>query len=127
MRRDCAEQVCDRRSLNSLVMHPSMPDDYKQMVFKKSMGVFSTSPTKVIRALKLRPIRDRAPTDSVTLPAGGIRTVEMPTEPPRPQVSKIGIEMSQRCDHFGPQHGEVGRGSQRADQRLAATGQNARD
>lgn len=47
------------RYRNSPVMHASMPDEYKPMVFKKGMRVPFPAPTKVIRAPKLRPIRDR--------------------------------------------------------------------
>merc|ERR1712135_260650 len=36
------------RYRNSPVMHPSMPDDYKPMVFKKGMRVPFPPPTKVI-------------------------------------------------------------------------------
>lgn len=49
------------RYRNSPVMHHSMPDEYKPMVFKDGVRVPFPPPTKVIRAPKLRPIRERAP------------------------------------------------------------------
>jgi len=88
------------RYRNSPVMHPSMPDDYKPMVFKKGMRVPFPPPTKVIRAPKLRPIRDRAPSGSGTPPPGGNRIVEMPTEQQGPPLSNICTEMSQKSDHL---------------------------
>merc|ERR1719408_928448 len=48
------------RYRNSPVMHPSMPDEYKPMVFKNGVQVAFPAPTKAIRAPKLRPVRDRA-------------------------------------------------------------------
>jgi len=49
------------RYRNSPVMHHSMPDEYKPMVFKDGVRVSFPAPTKAIRAPKLRPIRERAP------------------------------------------------------------------
>jgi RNA recognition motif-containing protein len=88
------------RYRNSPVMHPSMPDDYKPMVFKKGMRVPFPPPTKVIRAPKLRPIRDRAPSGSGTPPTGVNRTAETPNEQQGPHVSNTCPEVSQKCDHF---------------------------
>eukprot|EP00928_Gymnodinium_smaydae_P061180 TRINITY_DN45331_c0_g1_i1.p1 TRINITY_DN45331_c0_g1~~TRINITY_DN45331_c0_g1_i1.p1 ORF type:complete len:429 (+),score=62.64 TRINITY_DN45331_c0_g1_i1:49-1287(+) len=47
------------RYRNSPVMHSSMPDEYKPMVFQNGERVPFPPPTKAIRAPKLRPIRDR--------------------------------------------------------------------
>lgn len=49
------------RYRNSPVMHHSMPDEYRPMVFKDGVRVSFPAPTKAIRAPKLRPIRERAP------------------------------------------------------------------
>merc|ERR1719389_588726 len=48
------------RYRNSPVMHPGMPDEYKPMVFQDGQRVPFPTPTKAIRAPKLRPVRDRA-------------------------------------------------------------------
>lgn len=48
------------RYRNSPVMHPSMPDEYKPMVFQDGQRLPFPLPTKTIRAPKLRPVRDRA-------------------------------------------------------------------
>jgi len=47
------------RYRNSPVMHPSMPDEYKPMVFKNGIRIAFPAPTKAIRAPKLRPVRER--------------------------------------------------------------------
>jgi hypothetical protein len=43
------------RYRNSPVMHPSMPDEYKPMVFKNGIQQPFPAPTKAIKAPKLRP------------------------------------------------------------------------
>eukprot|EP00929_Paragymnodinium_shiwhaense_P108248 TRINITY_DN74575_c0_g1_i1.p1 TRINITY_DN74575_c0_g1~~TRINITY_DN74575_c0_g1_i1.p1 ORF type:complete len:393 (+),score=58.15 TRINITY_DN74575_c0_g1_i1:99-1277(+) len=50
------------RYRNSPVMHQSMPDDYKPMVFKDGVRVPFPPPTKPISAPKLRPVRERGAT-----------------------------------------------------------------
>lgn len=52
-----AEHV--ERYRNSPVMHSSMPDEYKPMVFKNGMRLAFPVSTKAIRAPKLRPVRER--------------------------------------------------------------------
>jgi len=47
------------RYRNSPVMHPSMPEDYKPMVFKNGEWGPFPPPTKAIRAPKLRPVHER--------------------------------------------------------------------
>lgn len=47
------------RYRNSPVMHASMPDEYKPMVFKDNERFPFPPPTKAIRAPKLRPVRER--------------------------------------------------------------------
>lgn len=47
------------RYRNSPVMHPTMPDEYKPMIFKDGVRVAFPQPTKAIRAPKLRPVRER--------------------------------------------------------------------
>jgi len=47
------------RYRNSPVMHPSMPDEYKPMIFQHGARVTFPPPTKVIKAPKLRIGRDR--------------------------------------------------------------------
>jgi hypothetical protein len=47
------------RYRNSPVMHPSMPEEYKPMLFKNGERITFPAPTKAIRAPKLRPVRDR--------------------------------------------------------------------
>lgn len=47
------------RYRNSPVMHPTMPEEYKPMVFKDGERVPFPPPTKAIRAPKLRPVHDR--------------------------------------------------------------------
>jgi len=47
------------RYRNSPVMHPTMPEEYKPMVFKDGERVPFPLPTKAIRAPKLRPVHDR--------------------------------------------------------------------
>lgn len=47
------------RYRNSPVMHPSMPDEYKPMVFKEGELIDFPMPTKAIRAPKLRPVREK--------------------------------------------------------------------
>jgi len=56
-----AEHV--ERYRNSPVMHPSMPDEYKPMMFQSGKRVQFPPPTRVIKAPKLRLGRDR-PRDS---------------------------------------------------------------
>lgn len=46
------------RYRNSPVMHQSMPDDYKPMLFHNGVRIPFLPPTKAIRAPKLRPVRD---------------------------------------------------------------------
>lgn len=52
-----AEHV--ERYRNSPVMHPSMPDEYKPMIFQRGARVTFPPPTKVIKAPKLRLGRER--------------------------------------------------------------------
>jgi RNA recognition motif-containing protein len=52
-----AEHV--ERYRNSPVMHATMPDEYKPMVFRNGVRLSFPPPTKAIRAPKLRPVRDR--------------------------------------------------------------------
>jgi len=47
------------RYRNSPVMHPSMPDEYKPMIFQNGQRVNFPAPTRVIKAPKLRLGRDR--------------------------------------------------------------------
>mmetsp|Transcript_26699 Transcript_26699/g.84720 ORF Transcript_26699/g.84720 Transcript_26699/m.84720 type:complete len:396 (-) Transcript_26699:255-1442(-) len=47
------------RYRNSPVMHPTMPEEYKPMIFKDGERVPFPAPTKAIRAPKLRPVHDR--------------------------------------------------------------------
>jgi len=47
------------RYRNSPVMHPSMPDEYKPMIFENGCRVTFPPPTRVIKAPKLRLGRDR--------------------------------------------------------------------
>lgn len=47
------------RYRNSPVMHPSMPDEYKPMIFQNGARVTFPPPTRVIKAPKLRLGRDR--------------------------------------------------------------------
>jgi len=47
------------RYRNSPVMHPSMPDEYKPMIFENGQRVTFPPPTRVIKAPKLRLGRDR--------------------------------------------------------------------
>jgi len=47
------------RYRNSPVMHPSMPDEYKPMIFQAGQRVNFPPPTRVIKAPKLRLGRDR--------------------------------------------------------------------
>lgn len=47
------------RYRNSPVMHQSMPEEYKPMIFKEGQRVPFPPPTKAIRAPKLRPVHDR--------------------------------------------------------------------
>mmetsp|Transcript_47485 Transcript_47485/g.101574 ORF Transcript_47485/g.101574 Transcript_47485/m.101574 type:complete len:423 (+) Transcript_47485:100-1368(+) len=61
------------RYKNSPVMHPTMPDDYKPMVFKDGVRTSFPKPTKAIRAPKLRP---NSEPKSDEVPA--------PVEPPAP-------------------------------------------
>mmetsp|Transcript_102858 Transcript_102858/g.286435 ORF Transcript_102858/g.286435 Transcript_102858/m.286435 type:complete len:400 (+) Transcript_102858:103-1302(+) len=49
------------RYRNSPVMHPTMPEEYKPMIFKDGARVPFPLPTKAIRAPKLRPFHDRPP------------------------------------------------------------------
>jgi len=46
------------RYRNSPVMHPSMPEEYKPMIFKDGERIVFPLPTKAIRAPKLRPVHD---------------------------------------------------------------------
>lgn len=46
------------RYRNSPVMHPTMPDEYKPMMFRDGVRVPFPPPTKAIRAPKLRPVHD---------------------------------------------------------------------
>jgi len=46
------------RYRNSPVMHQSMPDEYKPMLFHSGVRIPFLPPTKAIRAPKLRPVRD---------------------------------------------------------------------
>mmetsp|Transcript_42077 Transcript_42077/g.105863 ORF Transcript_42077/g.105863 Transcript_42077/m.105863 type:complete len:303 (+) Transcript_42077:3-911(+) len=46
------------RYRNSPVMHPSMPQEYKPMMFQNGVRVAFPPPTKAIRAPKLRPVHD---------------------------------------------------------------------
>lgn len=48
------------RYRNSPVMHPSMPEEYKPMLFENGTRITFPAPTKAIRAPKLRPVRDKA-------------------------------------------------------------------
>jgi len=66
------------RYRNSPVMHPSMPDEYKPMIFSCGMRVTFPPPTKVIKAPKLRMGRDR-PRDQ--------GREEAPREGPDPHVA----------------------------------------
>jgi hypothetical protein len=43
------------RYRNSPVMHPSMPEEFKPLVFKDGKGIEFPKPNKVLRAPKLRP------------------------------------------------------------------------
>lgn len=47
------------RYRNSPVMHPSMPDEYKPMIFQAGQRVTFPAPTRVIKAPKVRLGRDR--------------------------------------------------------------------
>lgn len=47
------------RYRNSPVMHPTMPEEYKPMVFQGSERIPFPAPTKAIRAPKLRPVQDK--------------------------------------------------------------------
>lgn len=47
------------RYRNSPVMHPSMPEEYKPMIFSDGERVIFPLPTKAIRAPKLRPVHER--------------------------------------------------------------------
>jgi len=58
------------RYRNSPVMHPSMPDEYKPMIFQRGARITFPPPTKVIKAPKLRIGRDR-PRDQGAEPAAG--------------------------------------------------------
>mmetsp|Transcript_4119 Transcript_4119/g.13086 ORF Transcript_4119/g.13086 Transcript_4119/m.13086 type:complete len:392 (+) Transcript_4119:135-1310(+) len=49
---------CERYR-NSPVMHPTMPEEYKPMIFKDGERVPFPPPTKAIRAPKLRPVHER--------------------------------------------------------------------
>lgn len=66
------------RYRNSPVMHPSMPEEYKPMIFRKGMRVPFPPPTKVVHAPKLRPIRDRAQGGQMS--GSGNNPMEMPVE-----------------------------------------------
>jgi len=47
------------RYRNSPVMHPTMPEEYKPMVFQACERIPFPPPTKAIRAPKLRPVQDK--------------------------------------------------------------------
>jgi len=49
------------RYRNSPVMHPTMPEEYKPMVFKDGVRILFPPATKAIRAPKLRPGQEKAP------------------------------------------------------------------
>jgi hypothetical protein len=53
-----AENV--ERYRNSPVMHPSMPEEYKPMIFQNGVRQIFPPPTKALRAPKLRPANERA-------------------------------------------------------------------
>lgn len=48
------------RYRNSPVMHASMPEEYKPMIFKDGERIPFPPPTKAIRAPKLRPVHDKS-------------------------------------------------------------------
>lgn len=47
------------RYRNSPVMHPTMPEEYKPLIFKDGVRIAFPAPTKAIRAPKLRPVHDK--------------------------------------------------------------------
>jgi len=60
------------RYRNSPVMHPTMPEEYKPMMFQNGVRIPFPGPTKAIRAPKLRPVQDKGAAESKEGPASEV-------------------------------------------------------